>query len=70
MLLINESNEELVQAHMSFHVRVTFAEGTVIAIGETVLVGADKTTVLTASIPRKYTEISYSLSVSGSEYNL
>jgi|LauGreDrversion4_2_1035121.scaffolds.fasta_scaffold53139_5 hypothetical protein len=56
---------------MSFHVRVTFSDGKkqVIALGETVIVG-DKPVVLTASIPRKYTEISYSLEVRPENSNL
>ena len=54
---------------MCFHVRITFtdvnpkASRSVIAIGETVLVG-DNVSFLTGSIPRKYTDISYALSVS------
>jgi len=56
---------------MCFHVRITFtdvnpkASRSVIAIGETILVG-DNVTILTGSIPRKYTDISYALSVNKS----
>ena len=70
-LLINETNENLVQPNMSFHVRITLTgvnkkpSRGVIAIGETVLIENDnKFVILTSGIQRKYSEISYSLDIS------
>ena len=67
LLVVNESNETVVQSGMVFHVRVTLvdvhkkpARG-VIAIGDTVVIEGDKPNVITGSVQRKYTEISYSL---------
>mmetsp|Transcript_39635 Transcript_39635/g.38174 ORF Transcript_39635/g.38174 Transcript_39635/m.38174 type:complete len:268 (+) Transcript_39635:930-1733(+) len=67
ILFINEGNDIVVEAGMAFHVRVTLSEiekkpeRSMVAIGETVVVEADTTRVLTSKIQRKYGEISYQL---------
>ena len=74
-MLLNETNETLVAPGMTFHVRLTLQDfhakptRSIIAIGETVLIKPDGTgpLILTSSIQRKYSEISYSLSQSDDE---
>jgi hypothetical protein len=67
-LAINETNETIVQPHMTFHVRLTLTDinpkpsRSVIAIGETILIKADAPPqILTSGIQRAYKEISYQL---------
>jgi Xaa-Pro aminopeptidase len=68
-LLINDTNEIIVKENMVFHVRVTLNEvdpspsRAIIAIGDTVLIGPEGPIVLTGKISRKYSEISYCMSV-------
>ena len=69
-LMINETNENLVQANMSFHVRVTMTDvdpkpaRSAIAIGETILINSEgHPVILTTGIQRKFGEISYTLDV-------
>ena len=74
-MIINESNETLIQPKMSFHVRITLsdvhpkASRGPIAVGETVITRDEGTQVLTSGILRKYAEISYSLEVNNSSLN-
>ena len=67
-LTINSSNQTVIKAGMSFHVRVTLTNvhkdpsRSVIAIGDTLLIDeAGSPKVVTAGIQKKYSEISYSL---------
>jgi nucleosome binding factor SPN SPT16 subunit len=63
-LSINNNNVTKVEPGMVFHVRITFkdVEGRgPIAIGDTVIVEADSASLLTGKIPRKFTQISYTL---------
>ena len=69
-MAINETNETIVQPHMTFHVRLTLTDinpqpsRSVIAIGETILIKDDPATppqILTSGIQRAYKEISYQL---------
>lgn len=75
-LIINETNENLVQPNMTFHVRITLADVNakpsrgIIAIGDTVVIKEEGPQILTLSIHRKYSDISYSLSVRLTPYNI
>lgn len=70
LLVINETNQTIVKPNMVFHVRITMKEvnkkpqRSVIALGDTVLITEEgEAVILTKSIQRKYSEISYSLEV-------
>jgi len=65
-LVINASNETIVQANMIFHIRIAMgsldklAEKSAIAIGDTVLIKEEgDPEILTSKIPRKFGEVSY-----------
>lgn len=67
-LAISASNQTLVQAGMTFHVRIALsnvhkeASRSIVAIGDTVVIPEEGTaTVITNEIQKKYNEISYSL---------
>lgn len=75
-LIINETNETIIQAKMSFHVRITLSDVNPkasrgpIAVGETVITrdeGTGEPQVLTSGVLRKYAEISYSLEAEAEE---
>jgi len=73
-LMINETNENLVLANMSFHVRVTMTDvdpkpaRSAIAIGETILINSEgHPVILTSGIQRKFGEISYTLDLEEEE---
>mmetsp|Transcript_23421 Transcript_23421/g.17869 ORF Transcript_23421/g.17869 Transcript_23421/m.17869 type:complete len:90 (+) Transcript_23421:1041-1310(+) len=65
-LLINETNDTIVEPGMTFHVRVSFTEvsdkpeRSVVALGETVVVDQEPR-ILTAKLQRKWNEVSYQL---------
>lgn len=67
-MAINETNETVVQAGMTFHVRLTLTDlspkqsRSIIAIGETIVIkkaGEGAPQILTTGIQRAYKEISY-----------
>ena len=71
--MINEANKTVIQEGMTFHIRITLsgvhpeAARSVVAIGDTIIVRDSGNTNLTMGIPRKYSEISYSLEESEEE---
>ena len=72
-LLINATNETVIEEGMSFHVRLAMTgvhkepARSVVAIGDTVVVRPDGNQILTRGIQKKYAEISYSLEESEPE---
>ena len=72
-LAITAENQTGVEVGMTFHIRVALTNvhkepsRSVVAIGDTVLVGADKNDIITGGVQRQYKEISYSLEDSESD---
>ena len=72
-LAITADNQTGIEVGMTFHIRVALTNvhkepsRSVVAIGDTVLVGSEKNEVITGGVQRKYNEISYSLEDSESE---
>lgn len=72
-LAITAENQTGIEVGMTFHVRVALTNvhkepsRSVVAIGDTVLVAADKNDIITGGIQRLYKEISYSLEDSESD---
>ena len=72
-LLINATNETIIEPGMTFHVRIAITgvhkepARSVVALGDTIVVGKDGNQVLTAGIQKKHAEISYSLEESEPE---
>lgn len=72
-LQITATNQTIIEKGMTFHVRIALQNvhkepsRSVVAIGDTCVVGEDSAKLLTGGIQRKYNEISYSLEDSDAE---